>query len=140
MNAKPAELAKARRAGSKGQMVCVVDSPPISGAQEQIDHGLTLVIARFHNLCAEGILPRRQTGTGIDRDDIEIAIRALGGCVRTKEPVAHTFDLCRRLGVSVGAVITAALAVGIDVHSWFEITSFQPHAMLCCGLPGLDRA
>jgi hypothetical protein len=100
-------------------------------AQETSVHrALEAARARFHNLCAEGILPRRKTGTPINCDDIEIAIEALRGCEHTEMPTMHTFDMCRVVDTTPGAVIVAALALGFEVHSWYGETGFQPHAMI----------
>jgi hypothetical protein len=99
------------------------DSPLSARAQPAID-------ARFHNLCANGILPRSATGPAIDPVDIARATVFLNRCRRTKRPNIHSFDLRRQIGVSLGAVIAAGVALGFEVRGWYGIMEFYPHALM----------
>ena len=102
---------------------------PISApAQQTIVPAVTP--ARFHNLRANGILPRSATGLPIDPVDIAKAAAFLSRCRKTKRPNIHSFDLRRAIGVSLGAVIAAAVALGFEVRGWYGIMEFYPHAML----------
>jgi hypothetical protein len=90
-----------------------------------------LIIARerFSNLSCGGILPKRALGEPVDLDDIDVALAFLAQCRKTKVPSCHSFDLRRAVDVQLGAVIAAATALGFDVHSWLDITTFVPHCM-----------
>jgi hypothetical protein len=116
-------------------MLCKTDPVP---AQGTITPERALVIARqrFPNLYATGILGRRCTGPEIDLWHITKAVTVLAGCRKSKFANCHSFDLRRQIGgVSLGAVICAAVALGFDVHSWFGVTDYAPHAMTNVVLP-----
>ena len=86
---------------------------------------------RFPNLRAEGILPKRATGPDVDPREVAVALAFLIRCRRTKYPTVHTRDLQRHIGgVSVGAVIAAAVALGFQVCSWRGAREFFPHALI----------
>jgi stage V sporulation protein SpoVS len=92
---------------------------------------------RFGNLAAVGILGRRCTGQPIDPGHVEIAIKFLSCCRRTKKPAVHSHDLRRAIGkgASQGAVIAAAIALGFDARSWMGTQMFVPGAMINVVLP-----
>lgn len=91
-----------------------------------------MVIARqrFPNLASTGILERRSTGPPIDPAHVTIALRFLMRCRKSKVPAVHSHDLCGEIGVSVGAVICAAHALGFDVRGWMGTRQFFPGAMV----------
>jgi hypothetical protein len=92
-----------------------------------------LVIARkrFSNLTATGILGSKHSGPPIDLNHVVIALKFLAQCRKTKVPAVHSFDLRQAIGgVSVGATIAAAIALGFSVQSWRGSMVFAPHAMI----------
>jgi hypothetical protein len=93
-------------------------------------HALEIARERFPNLCCGGILAKRAVGAPVDLDDIAHALEVLAWCRRSEEPSCHSFDLRRLIGGQLGATITACVALGFDVHSWFGVTSFSPHALI----------
>jgi hypothetical protein len=55
----------------------------------------------------------------------------LSRCRKSKYENCHSFDLRRQIGgVTVGAVICAAVALGFAVHPWFGVTDYMPHALI----------
>jgi len=93
---------------------------------------LTIARERFPSLSANGILGRRYSGPAIDPAHVEIAMKFLSGCRRTKKPAVHSHDLRIAIGhgVSQGAVISAAIALGFDSRSWMGTQMFVPGAMI----------
>jgi hypothetical protein len=98
---------------------------------------LALAYERFPNLTAAGSLGAKQSGQPIEPAHVEIAIKFLSGCRRTKKPAVHSHDLRRAIGkgVSQGAVIAAAIALGFDARSWMGTQMFVPGAMINVVLP-----
>jgi hypothetical protein len=94
------------------------------------EQALVIARERFLNLSCQGILPCKAVGTPVDLADIDAALAFLSQCRRTRIPAMHTFDLRRVIDAQVGAVITAAIALGFDTHSWYKITTFAPHALI----------
>jgi hypothetical protein len=92
---------------------------------------------RFANLTATGILGAKQTGPPIDPAHVNQALAFLAGCRPSKIPNVHSFDLRQAIGgVSVGAVIAAAVALGFIVVSWSGVVDYSPHVMI--GINGRD--
>jgi hypothetical protein len=92
---------------------------------------LAIARERFPNLASTGILGAKQSGPPIDLNHVEIALRFLMRCRKSKVPSVHSFDLRQAIGnVSIGATIAAAIALGFSVHSWLGVTDYAPHAMV----------
>jgi hypothetical protein len=88
------------------------------------------IVTRFHNLCANGILPRSAIGSPIPPADFAAALTFLGGCRRTKRPTVHTADLQKHVGVGPGAIIAAGVHLNFVVRGWFGTREFYPHAVM----------
>ena len=111
---------------------------------------LTIAREYFPNLCAGGILPRHAIGEPVDLDHIAVALTFLDRCRRTKVPTVHSFDLRRLIsdhgsnltvaGVQLGAVIAAAVALGLEEHSWHGVTCYAPHAEIGVNQSDIRRA
>jgi hypothetical protein len=92
---------------------------------------------RFGNLSSIGIRGSKQpAGPPIDLADIDRAMAFLRQCRKTKQPTVHTVDLVAAIGVSVGAVIASATALGFGVHSFYGPLIYAPHALV--GVNKLD--
>jgi hypothetical protein len=93
-----------------------------------------LAMARevFPNLAAIGILGSKRTGQPINPAHVEIALAFLAPCRKSKKPAVHSHDFRQAIGhgVSQGAVIVAAIALGFDVRSWLGTQMFVPGAMV----------
>jgi hypothetical protein len=85
---------------------------------------------RFQNLCSTGILGRKFTGPAVDLADLAKALAFLRQCRKTKQPTVHTVDLVAAIGVSLGAVIAAATALGFGVHSFYGPLIYAPNALV----------
>jgi hypothetical protein len=94
------------------------------------EQALAIANERFPNLTANGILGTKRTGPPIDPAHVTIALRFLMRCRKSKVPAVHSHDLCGEIGVSVGAVICAAHALGFDVRGWMGTRQFFPGAMV----------
>jgi hypothetical protein len=106
--------------------------PPAQWRNLSVSQALVIARERFGNLCATGILGRRFLAKPIDEREVAIALAFLQKCRKTKTPRLHTLDLVHAIGqgVSVGAVIAAAVGLGFDVRAWYGVTTFVPHAMI----------
>jgi hypothetical protein len=94
------------------------------------ERGLAIARERFPNLCSAGILGKRATGLPVDLWHVDKALSFLAQCRKSKIPAVHSHDLCGEIGVSVGAVICAAHALGFDVRGWMGSRQFFPGAMI----------
>jgi hypothetical protein len=104
---------------------------PVQGTKQiSAEMALTIARERFSNLAANGILGKRATGAPIDPAHVTIALAFLSQCRKSKVPAVHSHDLCGEIGVSVGALICAAHALGFDVRSWMGTREFMPGAMI----------
>jgi hypothetical protein len=107
-------------------------SPPIA-AQAVIspEHALMLARQRFPNLCSAGILGRKAIGQPVDLEHVSTALSFLAGCRKSKFANCHSFDLRRRIGgVSLGAVIAAAVGLGFSIDTWQGTVDFLPHCLI----------
>jgi hypothetical protein len=95
------------------------------------DHALAIARERFKNLRATGILGSKHTGPPINPDHVTIALAFLSRCRKTRKPTVHSHDLRAAIGngVSLGAVIVAAVALEFDVHSWLGSRTYVPGVM-----------
>jgi hypothetical protein len=107
----------------------------------EISAGEALALARerFPNLTAAGILGAKQSGQPIDPVHVTRALALLSQCRKTRTANCHSFDLRAAVGgVSVGAVIAAAVGLDFAVCSWSGVTDYMPHALI--GVDQLDVA
>lgn len=111
-------------------MTITTSDPPSQAGDSDPPDPIELAKAWFPNLCAPGILPRRVTGPPIDPAHVATALHLLGRCRRTKRPTVHSSDLCRHAGVSPGAIIAAAIALGFTVRGWYGAKAYYPHALV----------
>jgi hypothetical protein len=109
-------------------MLSTIQRPTV--AQVTAEQALVIARKRFPNLAATGILGTKRIGPPIDLNHVEIALRFLMRCRKSKVPAVHSHDLCGEIGVSVGAVICAAHALGFDVRGWMGTRQFFPGAMV----------
>jgi hypothetical protein len=93
---------------------------------------LAIARERFSNLGSAGILgSKKPAGTTIDLAHVERALAFLARCRKSKIPNVHSHDLRAAIGgVSQGAVIVAAHALGFPVHSWLGTRTFAPGALI----------
>jgi hypothetical protein len=94
------------------------------------ERALAIARERFPNLCSAGILGKRATGLPVGLWHIDKALSFLAQCRKSKIPAVHSHDLCGAIGVSVGAAISAAHALGFDVRGWMGSREFFPGAMI----------
>jgi hypothetical protein len=114
-------------------------SAPVEAQEISPGQALEIARQRFPNLSRGGILPKRVAGMPCNLSDIDDALTFLRQCRKTEMPNMHSFDLRRAVDVSVGAIIVAATALGFDVRSWMDITSFSPHAMIAVNADDVAR-
>ena len=106
-------------------------NPVLEMEQRHID-----ALARYPNLCAQGILSKREKGEPVDPADIAVALSFLARCRRTKRPAAHTVDLRRHISrwagrpISTGAVIAGAVGAGFEAHGWYGVMEYYPNALV----------
>jgi hypothetical protein len=92
---------------------------------------LAIAGERFGNLSSIGIRGSKQSaGPPIDLADIDRAMAFLRGCRKTKQPSVHTADLVAAIGVSTGAAIASAVALGFGVHSFYGPLIYAPNALI----------
>jgi hypothetical protein len=115
-------------------MLSTIQRPII--AQVTAEQALVIARERFSNLCGTGILGKKRTGPPIDPAHVTIALAFLAQCRKSKVPAMHSHDLCGEIGVSVGALICAAHALGFDVRGWIGTRMFFPGAMI--GVNSID--
>jgi hypothetical protein len=111
-------------------MLSTIQRPIV--AQLTAEQALVIARERFPNLTATGMLGTKHTGPPIDPGHVEIAMKFLAQCRKSKKPAVHSFDLRAAIGngVSQGAVIAAAIALGFDVRGWIGSRMFFPGAMV----------
>jgi hypothetical protein len=115
-------------------MLTVTQRPIV--ARVTAEQALVIARKRFPSLYATGILGAKQSGPPIDIRHIEIAMKFLAQCRKSKAPAVHSFDLRQAIeNVSLGATIAACVGLGFEVYSWLGVTDFAPHVMI-----GLNRA
>jgi hypothetical protein len=118
--------------------ITTLDPPTQAGTTDTADP-IALARVRFSNLRATGILPPSATGPAIDPVDLAAALAFLSRCRRNKRPSVFTYDLQRHVSrwagrqVSTGAIIAAAVALNFQVHGWYGVRAFHPHALTNVG-------
>jgi hypothetical protein len=112
-------------------MLSTIERPATAQPAITAERALVIARQRFPTLYANGILGRRCAGPEIDLAHVSKAVTVLTACRKTVIPACHSFDLRRQIGgVSVGAVICAAHALGFDVRGWMGTRMFFPGAMV----------
>jgi hypothetical protein len=112
-------------------MLSITDRPVTPQPAITAERALVIARQRFPTLAANGILGRRTTGPPIDPEHVAMALAFLARCRKSKFENCHSFDLRRAIGgVSVGAVIAAAHALGFDVRGWIGTREFFPGAII----------
>jgi hypothetical protein len=106
-----------------------------------VDQALEIARERFENLRATGILGSKHTGPPIDPEHVTVALAFLGRCRKTRKPTVHSHDLRAAIGngVSLGAVIAAAHALGFAVHSWLGTRTYVPGVMTNADARDVER-
>jgi hypothetical protein len=116
-----------------------IERPATAQATLTGREALVIALERFPYLGADGLLPRKSVRQPVDPREIERAMTFLRQCRRTKTPRVHSFDLQRLIGVQLGALIAAAVALGFATHSWFGIKTFAPHVLIAVNLADTAR-
>jgi hypothetical protein len=116
-------------------------SAPSEAQELSPEVALQIARERFPNLSSGGILPKLVAGMPVNLSDLADALAFLAQCRKTDRPteMMHSFDLRRAVDVSVGALIAAATALKFEIHSWFGVTGYAPHAMIAVNAADVVR-
>jgi hypothetical protein len=110
-------------------MLCI-EAPVAAQVTLSGREAFVIALERFPYLGAGGLLPRKVAPQPVDPGEIETAMAFLRQCRRTKTPRFHSFDLQRLIGVQLGAVIAASVALGFETRNWLGVTTFGAHVMI----------
>jgi hypothetical protein len=119
-------------------MLCI-EAPDVAQAKLSGREALVIAQERFSYLGSAGILPPNKFRQPIDPSQIETAMAFLRRCRRTKAPRVHSFDLRRLIGVQLGAVIAASVALGFETRNWLGETTFGAHVMIAVNAADAKR-
>lgn len=122
-------------------MLTTISRPIVAQAAMSAERALVIARQKLPSLYATGILGRRFIGPPIDPAHVVTALAFLSRCRKSKFENCHSFDLRAAIGgVTVGATIAAATALGFCVHSWRNTVDYAPHAMVGVNADDVERA
>jgi hypothetical protein len=112
-------------------MLTTIERPVPAQGTITPERALMLARQRFPNLCSGGILGRKAIGQPVDLWHVAQAVTVLAACRKAVIPRMHSYDLRAAIGgVTLGATIAAAVALGFRVDTWQGDTAFAPHCLI----------